>query len=56
MDNNKKPEYTSPRIELIELDNEISLVLDSNPPVGPGGGYLIKPEYLNNDPFKANMA
>lgn len=33
-DYNKK-QYTLPRIDLIELDNEISLALQSNPPTGP---------------------
>ena len=53
---NQKLAYFAPQIERIVLDNEISLTLDSSPPVGPGGGYLIKPEYLNNDPFKINQA
>ena len=53
---NQKLAYFAPQIERIVLDNEISLTLDSSPPVGPGGGYLIKPEYLNNDPFKTNQA
>lgn len=30
-----KKKYISPRIEWIMLDNEISLALESNPPVGP---------------------
>lgn len=33
--------YTSPMMERIPLDNEISLTMDSNPPVGPD-------ETLNN--------
>ena len=41
--------YLTPSIEKIKLDNEISLSLASLPPVGPGNGYLMKPEYLNND-------
>lgn len=47
--------YTAPKIDRIVLDNEISLTLDSAPPVGPGEGYLIKPDYFNNDPYKNNM-
>jgi hypothetical protein len=47
--------YKNPLIELIELDNEISLALESTPPDGPGEGALLSPEYLNNDPFKTNM-
>ncbi len=45
-----KKKYTAPEIELIELDNEISLVLASNtPPEGPS-------ETLNSiqSPFKEN--
>lgn len=44
--------YVSPLIERIELDNEISLTLDSTPPSGPGEPVVFVPEYLNNDPFK----
>lgn len=33
--------YITPQIELIVLDNEISLALESNPPLGPD-------ETLNN--------
>ena len=31
----EKKKYISPRIEIIFLDNEISLALESTPPVGP---------------------
>lgn len=48
--------YVSPVIELIKLDNEISLALESTPPIGPNEGYMKAPEYMNNDPFKTNMA
>jgi hypothetical protein len=56
----KKRIYTSPRIERIELDNEISLVLVSGDPGDPSSGQdpnasLMAPEYFNNDPFKNNM-
>ena len=52
-----KKKYISPQIDSIKLDNEISLTLDSAPPVGPGEGASNKvPEYFNNDPFKTNMA
>jgi hypothetical protein len=42
--------YISPRIEWIPLDNEISLALESSPPVGPS-------ETLNSiqSPFKENI-
>jgi hypothetical protein len=42
-----KKKYIKPRIEIIFLDNEISLALESAPPVGPN-------ETLNSiqSPFK----
>ena len=56
----KKQIYNSPRIERIELDNEISLVLVSGDPGDPSSGQdpnasLMAPEYFNNNPFKSNM-
>jgi hypothetical protein len=49
--------YLNPTIELIKLDNEISLALQSAPPDGPGegGGASLAPEYMNKDPFRNNM-
>jgi len=43
----EKKIYTAPAIEIIHLDNEISLALESAPPAGPS-------ETLNNlqTPFK----
>ena len=53
----KKRVYTAPEIVHVKLDNEISLILESDPPTGPGGfGSLTAPEHFNNDPFKSNMA
>lgn len=46
--------YSSPDIELIQLDNDISLVLDSTPPLGPGETYL-QVEH-RNDPFNTITA
>jgi len=46
-----KRTYTSPRIELIRLDNEISLILESTPPSGPDESLNNTSEYFNNDPF-----
>lgn len=48
--------YKAPRIEMIVLDNEISLQLESNPPLGPGEGTSLSPMYLKNDLFKNSMA
>ena len=45
--------YTTPIIEVIKLDNEISLVLQSaEPPIGPGE--LVQGQ-LYNDPFKTTV-
>jgi hypothetical protein len=45
----EKKQYTIPAIEIIILDNEISLALESSPPAGPS-------ETLNSiqSPFKEN--
>ena len=51
----EKRMYNSPEIVCVELDNEISLALESTPPVGPGEGASLAPEYMNNDPFKASL-
>jgi hypothetical protein len=48
--------YYSPVIQLIVLDNEISLALQSAPPDGPGEIVSLAPEYINNNPYKATMA
>lgn len=45
--------YTTPRVELIELDNEISLTLESDNPEGEPI-FTQTPEYSRNDPFKTN--
>jgi len=50
-----KRTYSSPQIERITLDNEISLTLDSTTP-DTEPGHAQAPEYFNNDPFKSNMA
>jgi hypothetical protein len=48
--------YISPALQLIKLDNEISLALQSAPPDGPGeGGASLTPGYMKIDPFKSNM-
>jgi hypothetical protein len=44
--------YVSPVIERVELDNDISLTLDSTPPAGPGEPTGYAPEYFNQDPFR----
>ncbi len=48
--------YIAPSVVQIKLDNEIALVLESEPPIGPGESNNLKaPEYFNNDPFRANL-
>lgn len=42
--------YNTPIIEIVSLDNEISLVLVSGDPGDPGAS--LTPEYIKNDPFK----
>jgi hypothetical protein len=54
--NKAKRAYSSPLIERVQLDNEISLALESTtPPEGPNGTEGYAPEYLHNDPFKINL-
>jgi len=50
----KKKYYSTPQIEQILLDNEISLALSSSPPVGPDEGNL-SPEFIKNDPLRNNL-
>lgn len=56
-DKSAKRSYIAPTVEWIKLDNEISLQLESDAPLGPGEpGYTgYAPEYFNNDPFKTNI-
>jgi len=46
--------YSSPIVERIKLDNEISLILESTPLEGPGE-LTSAPEYFNNDSFKTSV-
>jgi len=47
----EKKKYTIPEIEIIQLDNEISLALESTPPAGPE-------ESMNqqHSPFKVEIS
>ncbi|MDD4968317.1 MAG: hypothetical protein PHT07_02695 [Paludibacter sp.] len=47
--------YSSPEIEHVKLDNDISLILESDPPNGPNETNNT-PEYFKNDPFKSILA
>ncbi len=48
--------YIAPQIKLIELDNEISLALESTPPEGPGESRNIAPNYFKNNSFPEENA
>jgi hypothetical protein len=48
----EKKKYSSPQIERIELDNEISLQLASNPPGGTGENPPSTMLIIQNDPYK----
>jgi len=51
-----KRSYNPPKIEQVKLDNEISMVLESTPPTGPGDETsLLGFGYYNNDPYKINL-
>jgi hypothetical protein len=48
-------EYIAPKIEVIQLDNEISLQLESTPPEGPGESASLSAEYMKTNPFKTEI-
>jgi len=48
--------YIAPAIELIELDNEISLALESTPPIGPDEGFNMFQNTNFANPYKSDQA
>lgn len=51
-----RKEYTAPKVELISLDSDISLSLESGPPIGPDETTNgITPEYFNTNIFKTDL-
>ena len=53
INNDNKRKYITPEVAIIKLDNEISMALESEPPVGPGEGPgAYAPEYMKQNPFK----
>ena len=50
----EKKTYNAPQIELILLDNEISLALASTPPAGPSEMVFISNQHFTNEPFKGS--
>jgi hypothetical protein len=53
MEPNRK--YIAPKIEVIQLDNEISLQLQSTPPEGPGESASLNTESMKTNPFKTEI-
>jgi len=50
-----KNTYSAPIIERVQLDNEISLVLESVKPDPSEPGIVKVSEHFNNDPFKTTF-
>jgi len=58
MNNQTQKKYSQPTIELVCLDNEISLQLASGIQA-PGDAYspqTILPDFMQQDPYKSNNA
>ncbi len=52
-----KKEYSQPIIDVIVLDNEIALVLESStPPIGPSETKNGTPDFFENNPYNTDMA
>jgi len=49
--NTEKHEYIAPSILVINLDNDISLQLESSPPVFENEGLTAVPEFFKQNPF-----
>ena len=49
-----KKEYTNPKIEIIVLDSEISLVLESPPP-GPNESIGFTADFFERDPYNSKL-
>jgi hypothetical protein len=47
--------YLQPQIECVKLDNEISQILQSEPPSGPNQVSRTTPVNYNNNPFKTDI-
>lgn len=50
-----KRSYSTPLVECVKLDNEISLQLQSDAPVGPDENISKASGCFNNDPFKTKI-
>ncbi len=47
-----KKTYQTPKIEIVILDNEISLVLATNPPAGPGENNQENKDFNKESPWE----
>lgn len=47
----EKKNYISPVVEIVFLDNEISLALESEPPFGPDERASVVPVNFDSNPF-----
>lgn len=54
-DHSEKKSYLTPSIEIVKLDKEISLAMESDAPAGPGEGKMEPPKHINNDPYKSYL-
>jgi hypothetical protein len=52
----EKQIYSRPEIICIELDNDISLAMESTPPFGPDEGYSKVQHRFYNNPFKNSLS
>lgn len=50
----QKRDYAMPLIDKILLDNEISLEMESDPPIFESRNSSKAPNFYSNDPFKQN--
>ena len=48
----QKKTYIPPILTVVTLDNDISLALESAPPVPGNESLLHSADYINSDPFK----
>lgn len=54
-ENTSKRIYCRPTLERILLDNEITLALESSPPIGPSeSNNNLRPEYFSSSPYATN--
>jgi hypothetical protein len=54
-ENIQKQIYSTPLVVRVKLDNEISLALQSDPPILPGESISKVQECFNNDMFKTTI-